>query len=657
MKNARVKSNVRWAGFSWNTPGLPQSAIQPIFLFAMLWATTTAHGQEVTAEVSTREAWVGSPVVLQLQIRNAESYSLPEEFAIDGCDVRSAGTPSQSSQIMIINGRRSENRSVTMQYLITPRREGQFQIPALDVEVDGQTKKTRAISFVATKSETGDLLFVEVEGEKESVYVGQPLDIKLKIWIKPYSDRNSNIKLNESHMWQLLSEQTSWGAFNDRMQELADKRQRPGGEPVLRKDKDGRPGEYFLYEISSTIYPTKPGKIDASDLQVVINYPLSLGRQRDPFDSFFEDSPIGGRSLMKKMMGDDFFSSPFGRRLTVNKSRPIVAETKVNSTEVLPVPTEGQPAGYRGAVGRYKIVAEAEPKNVAAGDPITLRLGIFGNGPMELVQAPPLHEIDSLAGDFQVTDQSLAGFVQDDTKVFVTTIRPVSEEVKQIPPIPFSFFDPDKKGYETVFSDPISIEVEEAESLELDAIVSNANPTNDDNKTESAADAAETDLSLANLKDQFLELTTKFKHWWYVALLPPACLLAFYLGKCAFAVPAVVGRMQSPMSKARLAIGAAEHETELADALQNFVADLTRTRCPTFQHAVGQLRACRDDETARTMESIYNRIRRSSITSGEWLNSNPDQSLSELKSECSVLLEQIEQAWRTRRKSRGQAKN
>ena len=141
-------------------------------------------------------------------------------------------------------------------------------------------------------------------------------------------------------------------------------------------------------------------------------------------------------------MDDDFFSSPFGRSLTVSKSRPVVAEVSVDSTEVLAVPAEGQPADYRGAVGKYQIISQTESTSVSAGDPITLRIGVVGDGPMELVQAPPLHEIESLTNDFQVTDQSLAGFVQDETKVFVTTIRPRSEDVKENSGAPLQLFRP-----------------------------------------------------------------------------------------------------------------------------------------------------------------------------------------------------------------------
>ncbi len=611
--------------------------------------SATAWGQKIDARISTREAWVGSPVVLQLRIRNAQNYSLPEDFEIDGCDVRSAGTPSQSSQIMIINGRRSESRSVTMQYQITPRRPGEFQIPALAVEIDGVTEKTRPISFVAAQSETGDLLFVEVEGAEESVFVGQPLDIKLKIWLKPYTDHKSSIKLDEGQMWQLLSNQTSWGSFEDRMQELAENRQRPGGDSVLRKNQEGRAREYYLYEINGTIYPTKPGKIDASDLQVVVNYPLSLGRRRDPMESLFGDSPFSGSSLMKQMMGDGLFSSSFGRRLTVTESRPVAAEANVNSTVVLPVPVAGQPADYRGAVGRYKIITQADPKNVAAGDPVTLRLGIIGDGPMELVQAPPLHEIESLVSDFRVTDQSLAGFVKDDTKVFMTTIRPRSEEVVRIPPIPFSFFDPEEKEYQTVYSEPIELEVEKAESLALDAVVSNtpsgAPAESEANDTASGAPSANGDW-----RAKLTGMLQGLKRWWYVALVPPVCLLAFFVTKFAPTAPAVVARFRSPMAIAKQGIQQAETESDLADVLRQYVAGVTRKECPNFERAVGRIRETRDDQLARKMESLYQRIGRSTESASRWMATEQTHTLEDLKIECRALLLPVEQVWKNRRR-------
>ncbi len=134
-----------------------------------------ATAADVDARLSAREGWVGMPVILQLSIDNATDYVQPTIPEIDGCDIRSAGSPSQSSQITIINGRQTQKRSVVIQYLITPRREGTFEIPPITFKVDGKNVSTDKLRFVASKSQTGDLLFVEIDGAKDKVFVGQPL--------------------------------------------------------------------------------------------------------------------------------------------------------------------------------------------------------------------------------------------------------------------------------------------------------------------------------------------------------------------------------------------------------------------------------------------------------------------------------------------------
>ena len=621
--------------------GMMPRVFLALLLGLLLPSNGSVRAQEVTMQISSREAWVGSPIVLQVQIRNAKKYSLPEEFKIDGCDVRQAGNPSQSSRIMIINGRRSESRTITFRYLITPRREGQFKIPVLEIEIDGETRKTQPTEFVATRSKTGNLLFVEIEGKKDAVYVGEPLDLKLKIWIKPFGDQQNKLQLTEAHMWQMLSNDSSWGTFRDRLQEMTNNRQRPRGKTVLREDDDGETREFYLYEIEGTIYPTKPGKIDASDLQIVVNYPISLGIRRNPLGGF-----LGG--------------SPFGDRLAITDSRPVTAKAEVNSTEVLPIPSTDQPADYRGAVGRYTIIAEIDSKNVTAGDPITLRLGIAGDGPMELVQAPPLHDIESLAADFLVSDQPLAGFVQDDTKFFVTTIRPRSESVNQIPAIPFSFFDPNKKAYQTIYTQPIDIEVARAEALQLDSIVSNTTTSDGATDVSLQPDKGGTASSLNlsnNLSDEILqqENATARSGWLYFAIVPASCWLMLVVGKLALALPRVANKFTSPLNRTANAINSADSGEELAAAMRNFVATLSKSDCHTNEIAVGQLRSYGDYSTANSLESWLHRLDQIGQPTTALNEAHTDLSIESLKQDGHSLLADIQQAC-ARRKPAGNSK-
>src|SRR5215217_2372467 len=151
-----------------------------------------------------------------------------------------------------------------------------------------------AEEFVASKSETGDLMFVEIAGKQKQIYVGQSLDLTLKIWLRPYSDRRLKITLSEADMWRLISDRTTWGPFAERILQLAQNDQRPVGKEVLRKDANGVEHSYYLYQLETTIYPKRPGTIDADNVKIIVNYPTALGRSRGLFADFFDDMPGGG---------------------------------------------------------------------------------------------------------------------------------------------------------------------------------------------------------------------------------------------------------------------------------------------------------------------------------------------------------------------------
>ena len=608
----------------WTEQWFGQPTIVAAAALFVLVAGSGAQAQELSAQLSQREAYIGMPIVLQLTITNAKDYDAPAIPEIDGCDVRSAGAPAQSSQITIFNGRRKETRSVRMQYLITPRRAGTFEVPAIALTIDGKMQRTSPLRFVATKSDTGDLLFVEIEGGQEKVYVGEPLNLKLKIWVKPFRDRQQQITLSEAQMWQLLAQQSSWGPFAERLQDLADNNQRPGGREVLRKDDDGNEHSYYLYEIDATTYPTRPGSLDASDVQIVVNYPTALGKARDPFDEFFKDGPLGrdmfgGNSVLKRMMGDDFFASPFGNRLTVKSSRPVIGEATTDSTQVLPVPTVGRPHDYRGAVGTYRIVTEATPTSVAAGDPITLNIGVTGTGPMELVPAPPLGSLEELTTDFKVPDEPLAGFADGDSKVFSTTIRPRRAGVSEIPAIRFSYFDPSIDSFKTVYSQPISISVETAETLALDAIVGTGSSRtgSGDSADTFAADQA-TDAPLQPDLTNFTGTDVLESHatrgsrnwWWPFMIVPPFLWLATIVVCNRDAIRSLAPSFQPAKSQCLDQIATADSPQDFVQPLVQFVRRRTREDCYSPESAVGALRTRRVMRAAVDLESLFDRIER-----------------------------------------------
>ena len=593
------------------------TALVALVAVAIGSAATSAHAADLQAALSSREAYVGAPIILHLEVANASSHDEPTIPEVRGLDIQSAGAPSRSTQTTIINGRRSDRTSATYAWRITPRQAGTFEIPPIDLRVDGQVRSTRPLRFVATKSETGDLLFAEITGQQEEIYVGQPLKLTLNLWIKPYHNDEFDMTLSEENMWQMISEHTNWGVFSERMTELAENRQRPGGKEVLRPDSHGDERAYYLYQIEATIYPKRPGQIEAGDLQIVVDYPTRLGKSRDPFGSMFNDDFFGG---MSPFADRDF--SPFRRNtLSVTASRPVVAEATVAPIEVKPVPTAGRPADYRGTVGQYQIVTQALPTDVKAGDPITLHIGIRGDGPMELVQAPPLAALPQLTADFKVANEPLAGLVEGDTKLFTTTIRPRREGITEIPAIPLTFFDPAKEEFVTVKSDPISIHVSKAERLALDSIVGNANPQ--DPAANQEASALPT-LDLQNYAGNDALITASSQANWPWALviaLPPLAVAAVWLMKNHGHLVTPSGNpVQQRIRSARHALQAADSTAEVASVANGLAAEI------------------RGSAPSAPLNQLLNLCDQAAYSGSS------DQQLSTLKSEATNLLDQMAQA-------------
>src|SRR6202162_5645511 len=60
--------------------------------------------------------------------------------------------------------------------------------------------------------------------------------------------------------------------------------------------------------------------------------------------------------------------------------RDMTIESSPTRLKVLPLPTEGQPENFSGAVGDFQVSSDVSPAGVAAGEPLTLRLHISGAG-------------------------------------------------------------------------------------------------------------------------------------------------------------------------------------------------------------------------------------------------------------------------------------
>ncbi len=397
-------------------------------------AAGVALGADIRFGVSPRETYVGMTVQVQVVIDDAKDHMAPVFPEIDGAEVRSAGTSRNMTQMG-----RQVSVSQTYTYHVIPRRAGTLTIPSISVGADGETFTTTPTTIRVLKSEKGDLLYVQLLGDR-NVYVGESIETTLEIWLKPFE--KDRIRMDEHEMWRTVDQNnSSWGPFSENLQGRSPQ---VSYRTEVRPDANGKRQRYFVYSLNRTVWPERPSKtFDAGGVTVVVNYPLAARRSRFML--------LGGRHEVTN------------RRVisTVIEDSPIT---------VKPLPLAGRPARFRGAVGQYAIHASAAPAEVSVGDPITLTLAVRGKGRLETLRAPVLSLQESLIADFRVPDEELAGVMEGGARVFTQSIRAKHDSVTEVPPIEFSFFDPQSEAYTTVRSSSVPIEVKESAKLAVSQV-------------------------------------------------------------------------------------------------------------------------------------------------------------------------------------------
>jgi hypothetical protein len=153
------------------------------------------------------------------------------------------------------------------------------------------------------------------------------------------------------------------------------------------------------------------------------------------------------------------------------RTRLFKAEDVPRSLQIQPLPAKGKPQSFSNAVGTaYSIQVRASRTVVKLGDPVELDIVVRGDGRLEGLSLPDLNNPEGLPPDrFTVLDTPRSGEIIDadadakgggKAKRFVATVRVKSPEVREIPPIAFSYYNPKTGRYETVHSQPIALSVE-----------------------------------------------------------------------------------------------------------------------------------------------------------------------------------------------------
>lgn len=468
--------------------------------FIFLLSCQLSSGQEVVFSAQAGASKIGIEDQVQVQytlqnVTNIQSINPPAEIT-EQFHVVGGPYSSQSSQTSFVNGEVKQSTSITIAYILQPKRKGSLTIPSATAkDAEGHTYKSNPLDIQVVNgsvvqqqqrrqqqydpwggqdpfeelarrrqqqlealrrrqqqmmqrqqgnagqqqpqsAENLNLdndLFIKVIVDKSNVYVGEQITATYKLYAR--------VPMNVS-----ISKLPSLNGFWTQDFEIA-----KGGaiRPVEETYKGQRYQVFTLKK--SALFPQHEGDLELDPAEAEGMARIIQRSSRDPFaqngfGSLFMDDPF---------FNDEFFGGMTYRDVKVKlKSDPVKIKVK-------PLPVEGKPDHYGGAVGNFTVDATLDKTDFTTDDVANLKLKIAGSGNLKLIEAPVLNLPNGLVSyDPQITDTITGRSTEIKGEKLVNyAITPRTPGTYEIPAIPFTYFNTKTNEYVTLHTKPMNLTV------------------------------------------------------------------------------------------------------------------------------------------------------------------------------------------------------
>lgn len=418
-------------------------------LFALcLVSAASASDIQFEVTVDRNKIALGEALQLSLAFHGTQSVSAPSIEKIDGFDARYLGP---STMVSIVNG--VVTSEITHVYTLVPLKTGTFTIGPFSAEVQGKTLSSKPITIEVVSAPSGgqpysrqqtqeepsatkisaeelkDRIFLILSVGKRKAYLNEIMPLTIKLYVNRLGVRDIQFPVIETNDFSIEK----------------------FGQPKQYREEFGGV-LYDVIEFATDMFAIKPGEFTLGPAKLNCNLVVQrqAQRRRTPFD----DNSFGG------FFNDDIFEDFFGRY----EAYPLELKSTELPITVLPLPQEGKPEGFDGALGNFQLNVSGTPLEVKAGDPITLKMTVKGEGNLDTVKTPKLQSKDG----FKVYDPQAKQ--SEFEKIFEQVIIPDSEKITYIPQINFSFFNTKTGQYEVLTHNPIPITVSKADETQTKLI-------------------------------------------------------------------------------------------------------------------------------------------------------------------------------------------
>lgn len=402
-----------------------------LVVLVALFTSLTAWGQ-----VSFK---ADAPTIVALGERFRVEFSVdaePERNSFkapnfEGFEVLAGPSVSTGHSIQIINGKQSSSYNCSYTFVLLPIEEGNFTIGAASITVEDKiyTTKPLPIEVVAdaesTAGQSGDsaqqsseaqigkddvLLFLTLSDK--DVYKGEAIRASVVLYTRVNIANVTDVNIPSfDGFW---SQDISFDSNPS------------------REYYNGR--VYETHKITELlISPQQSGTITIPAASMTVSIPMEVQGSRG-FDPFF------------------------GTRQVYYVPKTIKSEPVTIDVREFP---EGAPRSFKGAVGDFRISYSMPNGEVESNTADQFELTISGNGNLKFITAPRL----SLPESFELYDTKIEDNIkasESGTSGSVTYTYPfVARSAGEftIPPIEFSYFDPQKRVYKTLSTEPYTITI------------------------------------------------------------------------------------------------------------------------------------------------------------------------------------------------------
>ncbi|HWW43205.1 BatD family protein [Pedobacter sp.] len=406
-----------------------------LLVLVLFTGTLFAADIRFTASVSKTEVGTGEPFEITFSVNaNIERFGAP---AFNGFQVVSG--PNQSSSMTSINGNTS--MSMSLSYDLVGVKEGEYTIGPATIVAGGKTYHSNAVKIKVVKGRavqqntqspsaggnapavssapSADLsksLFIKAVASKTNVYQGEQITVSYKLY--------TSVNLVDNALDKLPDFNGFWS------QEIKNNSQR----------------------VDWTIENYKGVSYHVATLKQIILFPERSGNLvLDPLSmTFLVRRAVASNDIFDQMFGGGSYQDEKYKA----SSAPVTIHVK-------PLPENGKPADFQGAVGTFAIQTAVDKSSLKANEALNYTVKVTGAGNLKLLNAPKMNFPEGMEKyDPKVTDNILESEKGvTGSREYKFLLIPRKEGNYTIAPMKFSYFNPATQRYMSLSSEPYTIKV------------------------------------------------------------------------------------------------------------------------------------------------------------------------------------------------------